>query len=58
MIRTLCTLAAIAIVIASVGNAVVTANVPQVDDTITGSITRGTTPASYGHKFRPDVGGF
>lgn len=57
--RTLTTLAAIAIVIASFAQAIsASTQMPPIDDTVTGSIQRGTTPASYGLRYRPETGGF
>lgn len=56
--RLLCTLAALAIFAASVGDAIYAANQPKLDEVVTGSITRGTTPASYGLRYRSDVNGF
>lgn len=57
--RTLTTLAAIAIVIASFAQAISSAHqAPGIDETVTGSIQRGSTPASYGLRFRPETGGF
>lgn len=57
--RTLTTLAAIAIVIASFAQAIATSHqAPGVDETVTGSIERGSTPASYGLRYRPETGGF
>jgi hypothetical protein len=57
--RTLTTLAAIALVIASFAQAISGSfQAPEIDQTVTGSIQRGSTPASYGLRYRPETGGF
>lgn len=52
--KTLCTIAAVAIAFFTLSGAFADPNPAKVDDTITGSIT----PASYGLKYRPDVKGY
>lgn len=54
MLKTLCTLAALAIAVLSFGNAFGEAQKPQVDEVITGSIT----PATYGLKYNKQQGGY
>ena len=54
MLKTLCTLAAIAIAALSFGHAFGEAQKPQIDQTITGSIT----PATYGLTYNKQAGGY
>jgi hypothetical protein len=54
MLKTFCTLTAIAIAALSFGHAFGEAQKPQVDEVITGAIT----PATYGLKYDKQAGGY
>lgn len=54
MLKTFCTLAALAIAVLSFGNAFGEAQKPQVDEVIAGSIT----PATFGLKYNKQQGGY